>query len=532
MAVDFKYLWEYVDEWSKLQPNKLAIRYYDRVYTFNEFNEITERLSRAFLSMGVSKGDRVVTILPSIPEYVFTLIASNKLGAVVVPLDVRYREADIKRFLSHVEPKIVVTLDRVEDNDILGSLIKLQQDIGTDLEYIVVGDTFDFGISFQEIINTEHFFFDELEELKATQEPDEGALIIFTGGTTGIPKAALLSHRNVSLMCAYEDEYINNLLKSLGVEGRFKTLVSLPPSHVGGTLENIGTALVGGLEMVMLERWSPYQVLETMINEEIPLFGGVPTMYSIVLNLPDLGRFDFSCIKLVVLSGEKVSLELIEDIRNRLCRNIVVGYGSTEAGAEVTFTTPDVPSEKLAEGYVGKPLPGVEIQVVDEDDNPLPLGKVGEVLVGGDLTIKGYFTMPDEDREGFTPEGYCRTGDLGYLDREGGLYIKGRKKQIIRVGSYTVLPNEVEEVVLEEPGIAMAAAVGIPHEIYGEVVWLFVKPETGYEIKKEDIINTCSEKLADFKVPRKIVVRREIPVTRIGKADRDLLRKEAIDSLS
>ena len=247
-------------------------------------------------------------------------------------------------------------------------------------------------------------------------------------------------------------------------------LGNLPPSHVGGALELIASPLVAGWEVVLQEKWSPYPVLEAIVEHRIPLCGAVPTMYAILLSLPDLERFDLSCLKIVFLSGERVALELLQGVRDRICQQIVIGYGSTEAGAEATFTEPGDALELLASGYVGKPQPGVHIAVVDEDDRPLPAGEVGEVLVGGPLTIPGYFRMPEEDAVGFTEDGMCRTGDLGHLTESGGLVIQGRKKQIIRVGSYTVLPSEVEEVALMHPDVAVAAALGVPHEIYGEGV--------------------------------------------------------------
>jgi long-chain acyl-CoA synthetase len=265
------------------------------------------------------------------------------------------------------------------------------------------------------------------------------------------------------------------------------------------------------------------------VERQIPLCGAVPTMYAILLSLPDLDRFDLSCLKIVFLSGEKVALELLQGVHDRICPHIVVGYGSTEAGAEATFTEPGDALELLASGYVGKPQPGVRIAIVDENDRPLAPGEVGDVLIGGPLTIPGYFRMPEEDAAGFTEDGMCRTGDLGHVTESGALVIQGRKKQIIRVGSYTVLASEVEEVALTQADVAVAAAVGIPHEIYGEVVWLVVAPVEGKEIDVDAVRELCEGQLADFKVPRRIEVRERMPMSRIGKIDRVLLKTELLE---
>lgn len=518
----FPFLWQYVEHWAEVMPDDPALRIEDTVISYRELAEQSRRLAAYWLSQGVGRGDRIVTVLPSIPAYVVSLLAAGQIGAILVPMDVRYQAAELRRLINHVEPQALVAVDRAGEYDVAGVLEQLQADLAN-IHTLTVGSSGP-GIPWKQVLPPLTGARERLEAARAAVTPDDGALVVFTGGTTGVPKAALLSHRNVTTMCYLETEYFHRWLGESAGEDRLKSLAALPPSHVGGTLELIGTALVGGWELLMMASWSPYPVLEATARERIPLMGGVPTMYAILLSLPDLDRFDLSCLKVAVLSGERVSQELLEGIRDRICPNIVVGYGSTEAGAEVTFTEPGDDLRQLADGYVGKPLPGVEITIADEEGNPLPVGQVGEVLVRGPLTISGYFRMPTEDQAGFI-NGYCRTGDLGYLTPDGGLYILGRKKQIIRVGSYTVLPTEVEEVAASHPGVALAAAVGMPDPIFGEVVWLVVSPEPGHTVDVDALLARCRQQLADYKVPRRIVVRDDIPLTRIGKADRLALRE-------
>ena len=236
------------------------------------------------------------------------------------------------------------------------------------------------------------------------------------------------------------------------------------------------------------------------------------------------------------MSGEKVSADLLRKISERICENIVIGYGSTEAGAEVTFTELEDKFEKISEGYIGKPLPGVEIKIINSEGKELPPGEKGEIITKGSVTSKSYYNMPEKNETAFTDEGYCKTGDIGYMDEEGGLYISGRIKEIIRVGGFTVYPPEIESVALEHPKIAIAAALGAPEEIHGEVVWLVIGPELGQQFTdkdKEDLMKTLKENLAKFKVPEKIIVYpldpNDLPITRLGKVDRKRLKKELID---
>ncbi len=521
--------WQYVEHWSGIAPDFPALREGGRTVSSRNFEDMTNQLAKAFISLGVKKGDRIVSILPCGIDYIFTLIAAGKIGAILVPMDVKFRIADLKRFFSHARPKLIVALPREGDHDIVESLNTLGTEIDG-VKKVLVGSSA-FGYSFEDLLETSFDLDEELKAAKLNQNKDDGALVIFSGGTTGVPKAALLSHENMALMSYIEFESFKGWLGPTIGERRIKTLANLPPSHVGGTIEFIGTGIVGGLEMIVMDDWSPTKTLEAIQREKILFMGGVPTMFAIILTLPDLDKYDLSSVKFVVFSGEKVSAELIGEIREKIAPIVINGYGSTEAGPEVTFTEPDDDPAKIAQGYAGKPLPTVKIKIVDDDDNELPQGEVGEVIISGPLAIKSYFNQPEEDKVGFTSDGWVRTGDLGYLTEDGGLYIQGRKKQIIRVGSYTVLPTEVEEVALKSPDVAMAAAIGVPDKIYGEVIWLFVTPEPGRKVDENKVIELSKKELAKFKVPKKVIIRETIPITRIGKADRKALKKEILESL-
>jgi acyl-CoA synthetase (AMP-forming)/AMP-acid ligase II len=523
------YYWQYVQYWSEVDPDFPALREGGRTITSGEFHRMVTQLSAGLLGLGVKKGDRIVTILPTGIEFVVTLVAGQSIGAVIVPMDLKFRPADLKRFLAHSKPKLIVSLAAVKDFDIAGTLA----DLGPEYDAIkkaTVGPG-PFGLTFEELVAGDAGSVDELERVRASISPDDGALIVFSGGTTGVPKAALLSHTNAVYMSYIEVLLFNKWLAPQGVGGRIKSVAALPPSHVGGTVEFIGTGIVGGLELIMMDTWNPYAVLDMTQKEKAPWIGGVPTMYAIILSLPDLSKFDLSCVKLAILSGEKVSLDLLTGIREKIAPIVVNGYGSTEAGSEVTFTDPDDDFARLADGYVGKPIGGMQVRIIDEKGKDLPVGGRGEIITKGPLSIRRYYNMPEEDKVGFTRDGWCRSGDLGYLTPEGGLYVKGRIKQIIRVGSYTVLPTEIEEVAIEYENVGLAAAIGVPDSIYGEVVWLFIAPVWGTEVNTEGLMRFLETKLAKFKVPKKIVIKDDIPITRIGKADRTRLRNEVVAAL-
>lgn len=529
--------WKYVEHWAKKDPEFPSIRFGKKtLITAKELEDKTNQLAKAFINMGVKKGDTIVTILPTIPEFIMSYIAASKIGAITIPFDKEYKKADFKLLIPHSDPKIIITINKWQKNKIADNLMELKDDFG-DIQYVMVGKH-ELGIPFEELMNNVYDLEDELKNAKKQQDPDDCILVVWTGGTTGRPKAVELTHSNIIEMCLIESNLISDLLKKITrkEQERIPVLINLPVSHVGGTVELLGSGIVGGNEMIVQASWSPWDSLKAMQEYNIQFMGGVPTMFKIFLSLPDLDNYkpkDY--LNLVILSGEKTPLELLEGIKQRMCENIIIGYGSTEAGAEVTFTDLGDDFKKIANGYVGKPLPGMIIKIVDENGQDLPPGKTGEVIVKGPLTSKSYFKMPDENKIGFTEDGYCKTGDLGYLDEDGGLYISGRLKEIIRVGAYTVLPSEIEELVLKHPKVAIAAALGAPDEIHGEVVWLVIGPELGTTFDKsdeEEIMEMCRQNLAKFKVPQKIIIYpldpNDLPITRIGKVDRVRLKRELL----
>ncbi len=526
------YLWQYVTYWASVYPDLPAIHFKDRHFTWKEFDIKTDTLAKSFLHIGLKKGDIVATLLPASPEYLFTLIAADKIGAVICALDIKYKSADLKKFLSHLHPAVLISLRHQDSSDtetILHDIMN-EFDIAPQVQYVTVGER-GTGLSFEDLLVSGPTEDENLTHAKTDQNKNDDLLIVFTGGTTGTPKAAMLSKINVAGMAAAEVSIINRHLGYEDGPKRIKSIVSLTPSHVGGTVELMGMGITGGMEMFVNDTWSPVHIFETVEKENIEWIGGVPTMYAIMLITPQLKDYNLSSLKLAVLSGEKTETELLEQIQTRICPNLIIGYGSTEAGAEVTFTEPGDDIQKIVQGFVGHPLSGYSIRIVDREDHDLPEYEEGEVLVRSDFTIKKYFKMPDEDRQGFTHDGYCRTGDLGYLTKEGELFIKGRTKHIIRVGSYTVMPAEIEEVVTQDSSVGIAAAIGVPDKILGEVVWLIVSPASGSAIDPDHLINLCETQLAKFKVPKRIIIKDDLPVTHIGKINRALLQTEIIKKI-
>ncbi|WP_202320637.1 class I adenylate-forming enzyme family protein [Archaeoglobus neptunius] len=509
MVPEFDYLWQYLDHWAEIDERFPAIKFKGKEISYGELKNNVDRLAASLLSLGVKKGDRVSTVLPMCPEYVYSFLACSKIGAICVPMDVRYRTAELRKFLRHARPEVVMAAESFQENDIKTTLTEIKEEIGNP-------EIFFLDSGFEELLKGEPL------ERVVEQSPDDDILIIFTGGTTGVPKATLLSHRNIISMAIGE---LKSLVRYVGREERMTTLVHLPPSHVGGTTELLATGVVNGSKMILVDHWRPDTVLRELSEEKITFFGAVPTMFALLFSL----NVPLPSVELLVTAGEKLNPELLRRMV-AWCEKVGVGYGSTETAGFVTFSQPEDDPAKFTEGYVGIPFDGVEIKIVDGSGVELKDGEIGEVLVKGPMVSKGYFNQPEETEKGFR-DGYWVSGDLGYKKGEE-LYIVGRKKEVIRVGSYTVLPSEIEEVVMRNPGVGIAAAFGYPHEIYGEVVWLAVVPKAGEKINEAEIIEACKRELADFKVPRRVLIMDSIPLTRLGKADRIKLKETILKEFS
>lgn len=533
----FTSFWQYVEYWSTIDPDFPSMKFEDQIITCKDFETITNNLATAFLHLGINKGDRIVTVVPTRPEYMYILVAANKIGAITVPMDVRYRRTDFVNLIPHLEPKLVISITQDDKFNFAEAFTQFSAEISAmkDLEYYFLGDRWkNFGKSFDELLVGEHpearNLSAELVTRKKAQHKDDEMLIIWTGGTTGFPKATLLSNENVVAMCLLENEMIRQYLISQGIVDRSTLLSNLPPSHVGGTVEILGVGVVGGYKLVLHDRWSATKTLQSLQDEKVPFYLAAPTMYRILMAHPKFAETDLSHFKMALISGEIIDIDFLQLMQEKVCKTIVNGYGSTESGAEVTFTDPDDDYTKMVNGYVGKPLKGMNIRIADGDGKLLPPGEKGEVVIKGILVSKGYFRNDEENIKGFTADGYIKTGDLGYLDDEGGLWLSGRLKEIIRVGTYTVLPQEIEDVVYEHFALELAAAVGIPDKILGEVVWLAITPKEGENVNDTDVLEICRRELANYKVPKKII-RYNLdpnnpPVTRIGKKDRKRLKAE------
>lgn len=492
-------------------PRRPFVAFEDRRLTYAQVDAQADALAAALHELGIEAGDRIALTLPNWPEFVVSAFAAAKLGAVIVPLNPRFTPPELQYMLRHSESVAVVTAENWEGTDYLA---RFEQFLGVlpDLQYVLsVGEE---DLWYDDRI---HQFEDLVSSGEGRPYPrwegsaDEPFAILYTSGTMGKPKGVQLTHENLMANAALSAD-------ALGLR---------PDDVVFGvnTLFNafgIGTGVLGtmvaGASLVLHEGYEPAEALEIVRRERVTVFHGVPTNFILALNESG-GRPGQGTLRTGVVAGAPVSEELVLRIQRELVPGIRVGYGMTETGNLVAVNTPDDPAGKQV-ATVGRPLPEVEVRVIDVDGSVLPVESVGEVAVRGPGVMRGYYRQPGETAQVFTADGFFLTGDLGMVDEEGFLHIIGRRKEMIIRGGFNVYPREVEDRLHAHPAVLDVAVVGLPDEILGEVACACIVPVEGAIVTGEEIRDFCREVLADYKVPDLVRFLDSFPLTGSGKVRR------------
>jgi long-chain acyl-CoA synthetase len=484
----------------------VALAFEGRQYTNLDQEREASRLAHALRRLGVGAGDRVVVMLPNCPEVTQSYGAILKCGGVIVPVIFLLGDREVAHILVDSEAKVVITATDM--------LAKVEAQIGVlpTLHHVLLvdggGDGKTLSLAAQRAAEPDVF-------PTVDRGPDDLAVILYTSGTTGVPKGVALSHDNL--------ESNARAAASLHELGREDWAVAvLPLSHSYGlTVMNAGHIL--GSRAALLRWFQPEAVLRTIEEFRAVSMSAVPTMLVYLLNYPDANRFDTRSMRVWGSGAAPLPVEIVEPFERKFGGRILEGYGLTEASPVVSAHRLSGP-RKL--GSVGRAIPGVEITIQDDLDRPLPAGELGEVCVRGRNVMVGYYRNPEETAR-TVRAGWLHTGDMGRLDPDGFLFIVERKKDLIIRGGFNIYPREVEEVLYAHPKVAEAAVVGMKDELMGEDVLAFVVLRSGERASAEEIAAFCEARLARFKCPKRIRVVESLPKSPIGKILRKELRTQA-----
>ncbi len=493
---------------AKENPSAEAIVFKEVRLNYGTFNRESDRIAAGLLKMGISKGDRIGIYLSSRPEFLFIYLAAAKIGAIAVPVSWRFTPPEIKFVINDAGISLLFTMAGFSGMDFLKNLEQIRPETPC-LKHVVILDGGAPGAAMTPYVHLLREPDHSLRKASASVSPDDTVLLLYTSGTTGVPKAAMLTHGN---LIAYSE----GMISSSGAENGDSVLLNVPMNHVGGAVMAMMCCLYLGNKLVLMDAFVPEETLKTIEREKIAVIGQVPAQYALELINPIVGKCDFSSVKIALVSGQSCPADLISRIRERmgvLPRN---AYGLTEVSGAITFTRPDHGEEKIRNS-VGRPMEGITIAVMDDKNNPLPAGSIGEIAVAGPTVMKGYWNRPDENRKAFDEKGFFRTGDMGMIDGEGFLVLSGRKKEMYIRGGENVYPPEVEEAIAKHPNVMISAVVGRPDPVMGEVGRAYIIPKPGTAITPEEIKAFLADKLAKFKIPEDIIFRNNLPVSPIGK---------------
>lgn len=455
--------------------------------------------------LGLERGDRVGIVLANNWYFVVTYLAALGAGMVTVPLNPLSPARELETQLAAIGARAVVVGPSGRQ-----SMADIDRSLVPSLEHVIVssGDDIEGGVLIDDLLSAGPV-------AMVDREPDDLAVLIFTSGTAGSPKAAMLSHGNLR---ANLDQLNRTAARRQTPED--VSLGVLPLFHIFGLNVVLGGSLLAGSSVLLIERFDPASCIEAIVRHRVTVIAGAPTMWSAWANLPDTGASVFSSVRIATSGAARLAGEVVERMQSRFGLRLSEGYGLTEASPVVTSAT----GLEYRAGSIGAPLAGMEVRLVDSDGSDALIGDAGEIWVKGPNVFHGYWNDPEATRSAITEDGWLRTGDIAVVDDDGFVYLVDRAKDLIIVSGFNVFPAEVEEVLVQHPAIEACAVVGVSHPYSGEAVKAYVVVADGRSIEEDDVIAFCAEHLARYKCPEKVMFVDELPQGMTGKVLRRALR--------
>lgn len=515
---------------SGTHPDKAALNFYGTEITFWELRQQALRMANALGAIGVHKGERVGLHLPNCPQYVIAYLATLSLGAIAVNLNPMYTADELKPMIKTTGMTTLVTFDLV-----LPAIRTVAQEV--DIPRIVVTKVTDYitgmGVSTPKDLELEegwHHFSTLMDNSSDTRVPrveiaqDDPALIQFTGGTTGIPKGAVLTHANI-VAATFQLSLWGSATAPLIPPERRSVLAVMPYFHVYGNIVAMNWAMANCATQILVPRLDLDELMGLLANfEEITFFPTVPTLITALINHPKATELNLGK-KLGLLSSgaAPMPVELIQQVQD-MGIFFSEGYGLSESTSLGT-SSPILGLKKV--GSIGVPFPDNDVRLVDVDNGveDVPQGEPGEIIMKGPLIMKEYWNNPEETANQLR-DGWLYTGDIATVDEEGYMFIVDRKKDMIIAGGFNIYPREIDEVLYQHPKVMDAVAVGIPHEYRGETIKAYIVLKPGQTATEDEIMDFCKQKLAAYKTPKLVEFRDALPKSIIGKVLRKVLREE------
>ena len=511
----------------------LIVRHQGVRWSYAEYRERVNRLAAGLLSLGIGKGDRVGVWAPNCYEWCLTQFATAKIGAILVCINPAYRTFELEFALNKSGCVALVTAQKYLTSNYCGMLVELAPELEAcapgqlnarrlpHLKHVIaMGETPPAGMwGFTEISAPAEDCATQLADLARTLSPDDAINIQFTSGTTGMPKGATLSHFNI----------LNNgriVGDGMRFSGRDRLCIPVPLYHCFGmVMSNLACISHGATAVFPNDGFDPLKTLEAVAAERCTALHGVPTMFIAELEHPRFREFDLTSLRTGIMAGAPCPVEVMKRVQADMhMTEVLIAYGQTETSPVNHMTTKNDPLEKQVE-TVGRPGPHLEIKLIGEDGNPVPIDTPGEICCRGYSVMQGYWDERERTAETIDSGGWLHSGDLGTMDADGYVRIVGRLKDMIIRGGENVYPREVEEFLYTHPAVQEAHVFGVPDRKFGEQVCAWIRVRAGHALGEEDVRAYCKDRIAHFKVPRYIRFVDTVPMTVTGKPQKFKMRE-------
>lgn len=531
-----------LDEIAQENAEREAVVYADRGlrYTYKQFNDVCKEAARAFMSLGMEKGDHLAIWATNTPEWLITQYATGKMGAVLVTVNTSYRAKELEYLLQQSDSKTLILMENVKDHSYIETLYEVIPElrdappgelVSEKLPYlknvIVLGENrYPGTYSWDDVMKmASHTSEQELTERLDSLHDGDVINMQYTSGTTGFPKGVMLTHRNI----------VNNAIniaEGMKLTNEDRMCIPVPFFHCFGCVLGTLTAVSVGAAMIPLQEFNPRSVLQVVEEEKCTALHGVPTMFIAEMNLEDFAEYDLSTLRTGIMAGSTCPIEVMKGVVEKMGANeITIVFGQTESSPGITQTRTDDPLE-LRVSSIGRSMPNIEVKIVEPGtENEVPRGQHGELITRGYHVMEGYYKNPEATAAAISEDGWLHTGDLAVMDENGYCAITGRLKDMIIRGGENIYPREIEEFLYQHPAVLDVQVIGVPDAKYGEEVMAWVIPKDGISITAEDIRTYCHGKISRHKIPRYIEFIDEYPMTASGKIQKYKLREQSMQIL-
>ncbi len=501
---EFNSVGEIIRKSAEKYQDRFALIFKEKKLSYREIEIYSNKLASFLNKNNIGIGKNVCLYCPNIPEFIISYFGIVKTGATVVPVNILLSPEEIKYIIKNSDASAFVYFTGFEE--------KISE-IKTSLPPVLIstGEKSQFNsFSFKDIFRREKSEF----EIPKINQKENVCAILYTSGTTGKSKGAMLTHRNLLFD-------VNSIIKAVPISERDVFLTVLPLFHAFGATACMLTPLTIGATISLVVKFAPIEVVETIKNTKSTIFMGVPSMFNVLASLQDEMKPFLSSLRFCISGGAGLPVEIKEKFEKKYGKIIYEGDGPTEC-SPVTSVNPI--GGICKPGSIGKPIPGVEMKIVDERGKEVKKGEIGEIIVKGENVMKGYYKMEEETKKSFFGE-WFRTGDMGYEDEDGYFYIVDRKKDMIIVSGMNIYPRIIEEVIYRHPSVSEVAVIPKAHPVYGEVPKAVIVLKNGEKVGRREIISFCRKHLGKHEIPREIEFVKALPKTSTGKIDKKALKK-------